>query len=220
MVLAGADCGGSTCRLSLRLEGEDETLCTVVGPPGNATSQSPLEVATTIHELLGKALTRSKLPCDIAGFLVVGAAGCGEAAVASEVESYFAALRPNWTVTVVTDGTIALHAAFGMQPGLVLVAGTGSVVLARTEAGSVVGLGGWGPLAGDLGAGHWLGRHLLAHLARVFDGIEEEGISSEDACRVHGLASREDFKAWLRMHSRRGRAMGASVVCSRRCLFV
>lgn len=61
-------------------------------------------------------------------------------------------------VRVLTDYEIAHAAAFGTEPGVLLVASTGSIAFARGAGGESRRAGGLGPLLGDEGSGFWLGK--------------------------------------------------------------
>lgn len=67
------------------------------------------------------------------------------------------------------DVEIALDAAFGGQPGVVAIAGTGSNVAGRTAAGKLVGAGGWGPALADQGSGHRIGLEALRAMFLALD---------------------------------------------------
>jgi len=64
-------------------------------------------------------------------------------------------------VAAVSDVELAHAAAFGGGPGLLLVAGTGSIAVARDRRGRWRRAGGWGQLLGDEGSGFWIGRAAL-----------------------------------------------------------
>lgn len=59
------------------------------------------------------------------------------------------------------DEEIALDAAFKGGEGMLLVAGTGSIVRGRTADGTMYTAGGWGPALGDEGSGYWIGQEAL-----------------------------------------------------------
>jgi N-acetylglucosamine kinase-like BadF-type ATPase len=59
------------------------------------------------------------------------------------------------------DIEIALDAAFPGQPGVVVIAGTGSNVAGRDTAGQLTTAGGWGPALADQGSGHRIGLEAL-----------------------------------------------------------
>jgi N-acetylglucosamine kinase-like BadF-type ATPase len=64
-------------------------------------------------------------------------------------------------VVVLSDAQAALLGALGTEPGLLVLAGTGSIVVGRSRNGRWARAGGLGPLLGDEGSGFWLGRQWL-----------------------------------------------------------
>ena len=71
-------------------------------------------------------------------------------------------------VHVISDAQAALLGALGKRPGVLLLSGTGSIVVGRNARGRWARAGGLGPILGDEGSGFWLGREWLR--ARVRDG--------------------------------------------------
>ena len=71
-------------------------------------------------------------------------------------------------VHVISDAQAALLGALGRKPGVLLLSGTGSIVVGRNARGRWARAGGLGPILGDEGSGFWLGREWLR--ARVRDG--------------------------------------------------
>ena len=65
-------------------------------------------------------------------------------------------------------------AAFGEGPGIVVVAGTGSVVLGRDPEGRMLRRGGYGWQMGDEGSGYAIGRAALGAVSRAQDGRSPE----------------------------------------------
>jgi len=65
-------------------------------------------------------------------------------------------------VTVLSDAEAAHLGALAGRPGLLVLAGTGSIVLGRGPTGGWVRAGGLGPLFGDGGSAFALGRDWLA----------------------------------------------------------
>jgi N-acetylglucosamine kinase-like BadF-type ATPase len=64
-------------------------------------------------------------------------------------------------VEVISDAEAALLGALGGRPGVLILAGTGSIVLGRDGRGRLLRAGGLGPLLGDEGSAFWLGREWL-----------------------------------------------------------
>ena len=53
-----------------------------------------------------------------------------------------------------SDAAIALEAAIGRSPGIMVISGTGSIGYGRDERGHVLRSGGWGLLFDDAGSGY------------------------------------------------------------------
>ena len=71
---------------------------------------------------------------------------------------------------MVTDAEIALFGTTLGEPGLVVIAGTGSICLGKNEKGKLAISGGWGPLAGDEGGGAGIAQAALHRVAKASDG--------------------------------------------------
>lgn len=71
---------------------------------------------------------------------------------------------------VTTDAAIALWGGTGGQPGVVVIAGTGSMAFGRNASGKTMRAGGWGYLYGDEGGAFDVTRNALRAALR-----EEEG---------------------------------------------
>lgn len=90
------------------------------------------------------------------------------------------------------DEEIALDAAFHGGRGVLALAGTGSNVVGRTTDGRRVRAGGWGPVLGDEGSGHWIGLEGVRGLLRALDE-GRESILEQAILTAWGLASREEL---------------------------
>src|SRR5205085_4643824 len=97
------------------------------------------------------------------------------------------------SLEVVTDADIALYGATNGAPGLVLIAGTGSICCGRNARGKRVCAGGWGPLAGDEGGGSWLARRALQAVAQAADGRGPDTALSQAACAYFKVAAPDDL---------------------------
>lgn len=72
-------------------------------------------------------------------------------------------------ILVCGDETTALDAVFPGQAGVLVIAGTGSNILGRTNSGETFNVGGWGPAIGDEGSGYWIGHYGLTTALRAYD---------------------------------------------------
>ena len=84
-------------------------------------------------------------------------------------------------IYVVGDMEIALQAAFADGPGVIVIAGTGSIAYGRDAAGQTARAGGWGFAISDEGSGHWIGRQAVAIAVR------ESG--QGDTCLLKAIAT-------------------------------
>jgi len=96
-----------------------------------------------------------------------------------------------------TDAAIALAAALGDTPGIILIAGTGSIAFARDDRGRLLRAGGWGAQFDDLGSGFDLGRKAVAAALQAFDGRGPRTRLRNRICRALELA---DITAVVSMH--------------------
>lgn len=102
-------------------------------------------------------------------FLWAGLAGAGHERSRAAVEAALARAGLARSLRVGTDAEAAFHAAFSGRPGLMLIAGTGSVAWARGPAGRVR-VGGWGQVLGDEGSGYAIGLAAARAAVRGEDG--------------------------------------------------
>ena len=139
-----------------------------------------------------KEVTQSRGPIDRLA-VCAGVAGAGrpdeQRALADRLRRELADDVGTVAVEVVHDACIALEAAFGPESGLVIIAGTGSVVLARTRAGTTRRAGGWGHLLGDPGSGYAVGRAGLRAVAAAFDGGDDTALRARVA-KAYGIDDR------------------------------
>jgi N-acetylglucosamine kinase-like BadF-type ATPase len=97
------------------------------------------------------------------------------------------------SVEVVGDAEIALYGATDGEPGLVVIAGTGSNCCGINARGKKVCAGGWGPLAGDEGSGFWLARRALRAVAKADDGRGARTSLTQAACAYFHVTAPEDL---------------------------
>jgi N-acetylglucosamine kinase-like BadF-type ATPase len=83
-------------------------------------------------------------------------------------------LLPGAGVEVVHDTRLVLAAA-GLDAGIVLIAGTGSIAWGRAADGHEARAGGWGHLLGDEGSGYWVAREATRRVLAAHDRGEPSG---------------------------------------------
>ena len=94
-------------------------------------------------------------------------------------------------IVVTGDHIIAYEAAFRGGPGLLIIAGSGSIAYGRNEKGLTARAGGWGPVVSDEGSGLWIGRAAVANSLRAFDAGQNTMLLHHIMTAWH-LATRDD----------------------------
>jgi len=104
-------------------------------------------------------------------------------------------------VVICGDEEIAFDAAFRGGAGVLVIAGTGSNVMGRCTDGTRVSAGGWGPMLGDEGSGHWIGVEAIKAALRA----EDRGASTcmlKDIESHWGLHSQGELVAYANRRTR------------------
>jgi glucosamine kinase len=167
----GVDGGGSktTCVVG----NEFSILATAVAGPSNITRVGEVRARESLHVVIREACGAANIDPHQLRRACVGAAGAGREEIASVVRKIVAEVVP-CEIEVVGDMQIALQAALGEGPGVVVIAGTGSIAFGRDASGKTVRAGGWGFAISDEGSAHWIGRAAVAAVLRSADESAED----------------------------------------------
>jgi N-acetylglucosamine kinase-like BadF-type ATPase len=193
-VLLGVDSGGSHTAVVVG-DRKGRVLARAEGPGSAMRPGGAERSAAVILEVARRAATQASisLPAAVA---VVGAAGAGRAPEQEALVAALVAAGVAERADVRGDIEIALAAAFGDAPGILVNAGTGSIAYARTLDGKLHRAGGHGWQLGDEGGGYWLGRRALSAAARARDGLEESSTLLERLLVALGLQTFDDLIRW------------------------
>ncbi|HET6871837.1 MAG TPA: BadF/BadG/BcrA/BcrD ATPase family protein [Sporolactobacillaceae bacterium] len=162
--------GGGTKTDLIWFDETGDILKRVKGGAANLNSLSQEQVTSHLNqmfdELVEDHLMLSNLVNVFGGF-----AGGSHSIVKSTLTSILTHILPRGVeIAVHHDGINALWSGTDGKPGLVLIAGTGSVVFGMTDSGEELRVGGWGHLIGDEGSGYDLGRMAAVAVMKAFDG--------------------------------------------------
>lgn len=167
MTFLGIDGGGSKTAFLLETDAGQELARLETGPSNWLSSGS-----STARESITAGITRLPTMPDV---VCGGFAGAGRPEGIEFYRTCLAALLPKAQVIVETDAFITFIGAIGLKPGVLLIAGTGSIALARRNNGTMIRTGGWGPAFSDEGGGFWIGREAIRYALRAHDAGESVG---------------------------------------------
>lgn len=166
MHVLGIDAGG-TKTVCLLADASGRIVADARGGGANLQAAGELEVEKVLHQVMDDAIgDRDIRPAAIC----LGIAGVDREDDEAVVRAIMRRIGLKARTLIVNDALIALVAGAGEGPGVVVVAGTGSIAYGRDARGRAARAGGWGYLLGDEGGGFWIGRAALAAVVRDFDG--------------------------------------------------
>ncbi len=193
----GIDGGGTKTRCLL---GDDTSVlgtgtgsgCSILRV-GEACARDSL--ASAIHE----ACVQAGVSPQQISRTCAGVTGAGDDGIASLLQRLLIAIIGG-AIEVIGDMEVALESAFDGGPGIVLVAGTGSIAYGRNQSGDTARGGGWGRIISDEGSGHWVGLEALRAALRAYDSGDHSRLLQQlmqalEAQTVHDLAVRVNSDA-------------------------
>lgn len=166
MHVLGIDAGG-TKTIALLAEADGGIIGEGRAGAANLQTEGELEVEKILHTVIDLATEKHPGP---PAAVCLGIAGVDREDDARIIRGIMRRLGFRANTLIVNDALIALVAGAGAQPGVVLIAGTGSIAYGVSRHGMAARAGGWGPTLGDEGSGYWIGRRALAAVMRDVDG--------------------------------------------------
>ncbi len=217
MIVVGVDGGATRTRaLAVDLSSMRASGC-VVEEPSNPNNVGVAAAASVVERCVSCALrgvggSASLVYCGLAGLdserlrLVVGGR-LGELLASSL----------GCRVVVDHDAYIALMACTLGGPGILVIAGTGSIVYGVDGSGSrrVAGDRGW--LLGDEASSYAVGVDALRSLRRSLDGLEPRGCLAEGVSVALGVSSIDELMEWFSRVSLGDHVSGVAAVAETVC---
>jgi N-acetylglucosamine kinase-like BadF-type ATPase len=166
----GIDGGGT--RTSCLIGDEKSVLGSGSAGASNVLRVGEAAARVALLEAIRQACDSAKIEPSTISRTCVGVAGVARAEVA-EVVRRIVAGTVSGQVEILGDMVVALHAAFGPGPGIIVIAGTGSIAYGRNLRGETARAGGWGFAVSDEGSGHWIGRVAVSATLPHADQTED-----------------------------------------------
>jgi N-acetylglucosamine kinase-like BadF-type ATPase len=189
VTVLGVDSGGTktVCQLA---DDEGRVLAEVRGPSAHLPSLGPSGVEAVLGELIGRALAGQ--PARPAA-ICLGMSGVDQPREAEAIRRVLASIGQHAQALVVNDALIALEAGAPAQPGVVVIAGTGSIAYGRDAQNRAARTGGWGYVLADEGSGFWLGRQALRAVVRAEDRRGRPTALTSRVLAHYGVARPKDL---------------------------
>ena len=173
-LFAGID-GGQSSTVAVIGDERQRVLARGTSGPADEVAQGPdsTRLRDALTGALQDALSNAGLPPDARFASVVAGISGYDGKVYGR-----AAQLPADHWRFVHDSVIAHAGALDGKPGIVVIAGTGSVGYGVNESGEHALTGGWGYLFGDEGSAFWLVREALADAMRATDRGEQSSVEA------------------------------------------
>src|SRR5262249_49382254 len=184
----GIDGGGSKTTFLL-VDHYYNEICHLQSGPSNYISIGPDAAREAIQQGVSHLTERPDIIC--AGF-----AGAGRPDSVSFYREVLQSVVPGAQVIIESDAFISSIGAIGIDPGVLLIAGTGSIVIGRDKHRSMFRVGGWGPYFGDEGSGFWIGREAVRAALRSIDSQTPTDFTQRIAASLGLKSVAEIVGAW------------------------
>jgi N-acetylglucosamine kinase-like BadF-type ATPase len=162
--------GGGTKTDCVLLNAKGDVIGEGRGGPANPLRCGYDAAFSSLCEAAAGAIAAARIRPESVTGVCAGIAGAGRRSVVRRILVFLAEEFPAALAHVTTDYEVALEAAAGAGPGVILIAGTGSVAFGRNAAGETARAGGHGPWIGDEGSAFEIGRQAVSAVARARDG--------------------------------------------------
>jgi glucosamine kinase len=190
----GIDGGGTktTCAVG----DASHLLATASAGPSNIVRVGEAQTRASLQQSVRQACAAAGITPEQVSRTCVGGSGAARPELAEIVRRSLAEVLTS-PIDVVGDMQIALEAAFDTGPGVIVIAGTGSIAYGRDQQGTAVRAGGWGFAIGDEGSAHWIGRAAVNAVLRAGDprAADLSARTAESAAQSSSLSAALS-KAW------------------------
>lgn len=191
--------GGATKTTAVLADLKKNILSEKTSGPANFLIIGTDKVAKTISDLILDLCNDAEINIQNIEAVCMGLTGAGREDDAKKIKD---AVLDYWqknyssqikNLIVTSDARIALEGAFSGRPGIILIAGTGSIIFGKDRTGQLYRVGGFGRYIGDEGGGYSIGRLGLQAVAKSLDGRGPETKLFHILNEKFGITTAEDL---------------------------
>jgi N-acetylglucosamine kinase-like BadF-type ATPase len=163
-----------------------------IGGPSNhaGAAEGRTKFITAMNSSMEAACAQAGLH---AGAIRFASACLGFSGGPQDKEEILKAILPSDKIVLTHDALIALAGATAGDPGLITIAGTGSIAFGRNACGETARAGGWGYLFGDEGGAFWIASQALRAALRSEEGWGQSTSLRTALVEVTGAADANDL---------------------------
>jgi glucosamine kinase len=174
-IYLGIDGGGTktTCVVA----DETSVLGSATTGGSNITRHGDAGVRKALHSAVKNACAAARVEPSQIESACIGLSGAGRPEVRDAVAGMMRELLRGH-ILVVSDLETTSQAAFGNGPGVITIAGTGSIAYGRDARGQTARAGGWGLAISDEGSGQWIGRSAVSAVLGAKDAGDDPPLLS------------------------------------------
>ena len=193
----GIDGGGTKTAASLA-DFHGNVLAEVVVGPSNFLLIGVEQAAETLFSVAEACCRKAGLSLEQVQTVAAGLTGAGRPSEQQRMQEGLKKVALGKSIAfdriiIESDARIALEGAFKGGEGIILICGTGSIVLGKSLDGRISRAGGWGRILGDEGSGFAIGRDGLNAVTRHLDGRGKKTLLTESLRKKFNLKTQDEI---------------------------
>lgn len=167
--MIGVD-GGATGTIAILTETDGTILQTAKAKASNYLAVGEANAKDALHAVIHEVVQKAGKSLNDCTVAVFGIAGLNSPHDAMVYRSLINTINLGGNIHIENDIVIAWAAATSCQPGVVVIAGTGSSAFGVNRASERVKTLGWDYILADQGSGYWIGLEGVRAAIKAWDG--------------------------------------------------
>lgn len=193
--MIGVD-GGATGTVAILTEADGTVVQTAKAKASNYIAVGEANAKEALHTVIQEVVQKAGKSLDDCAVAVFGLAGLNAPHDAEVYQSLIDPIGLGGDVHIENDIVIAWAASTSCQPGVVVIAGTGSSAFGVNANGDRVKALGWDYILADQGSGYWIGLAGVRAAIKAWDGRIPSTPLLETMLSHYGLEKPEDMLSY------------------------
>lgn len=191
----GMDGGGTKTEVQVA-DCKQNNILRFQGGAINYNGQSKSIVDSNIQVIFERIIADGFDQRDCVG-ICIGAAGTSNPSVRTQIMESIEKFGYECPITIVGDEETAFVGALERTPGVILIAGTGSICYGSDSKGNTFRSGGYGHIIDDPGSGYAVARDILSAMVRGVDGRGEPTVLTKLVFQHLNITCMEELIGYL-----------------------